>query len=344
MSFRRLTVSAIFLIGVATVAHGAGWNPRLAADYLDSRQKEWFAWAPAKAPGGPCISCHTGVTYLLARPALRRALGESRPTDYETGLLDALRSRVDKKEAKDVFPSFSREPAASQAMGVESTHAALFLGTDAAFERLWSLQNQNGETKGAWQWFSLNLDPWEMPDSRFYGAALAALALGNSPSARHNRAATSALASYLQSEQKAQPLHNRVVLLWTSAKWREALPDASRNALIGEIWQKQQADGGWTIASLGPWKEHLAAPADTGSNSYATGLVAFALQKAGVPRSDARLKRALDWLQAHQDRESGAWTSQSMNKRFEPGSMQIRFMTDAATAFASMALLEEAGR
>src|SRR5258705_3998342 len=133
--FRTLVLSAAC---VASPAYCADWNPRLAADYLDSRQKEWFAWGPAKAPGGPCVSCHTGVTYLLARPALRRALGENRPTEYETGLLDALRSRVDKKESKDVIPSFAREPAASQAMGVESIHAALFLGTEEEFGRPWT--------------------------------------------------------------------------------------------------------------------------------------------------------------------------------------------------------------
>ena len=57
---------------------GADWNPRLAAQYLDSRQKEWFAWPRANAGAKPCVSCHTGVTYLLARPALREALGEDR--------------------------------------------------------------------------------------------------------------------------------------------------------------------------------------------------------------------------------------------------------------------------
>src|SRR5688572_7709276 len=172
------------------------WSPRRAAEYLDSRQKEWFAWDRAKTPGGPCISCHTGATYLLARPALRRALGEHQPTFYETGLLDALRARVDKKESKDVYPSYIKEPGASQAMGVESIHSAVFLGTEEAFGRLWSLQ----DAQGGWQWFSLNLDPWEMPDSRFYGAALAVLAVGNLPAAQRPAEPVAALIRYLQRE------------------------------------------------------------------------------------------------------------------------------------------------
>ena len=74
--------------------------------------------APANAAAKPCVSCHTGVTYLLARPALRKALGENTPTVYETGLLASLRSRVDQKE-----------PAAAQGLGVESILAARFLAT-----------------------------------------------------------------------------------------------------------------------------------------------------------------------------------------------------------------------
>src|SRR5256885_935350 len=50
--FRLLILSSACMVYVAARAYSADWNPRLAADYLDSRQKEWFAWAPAKTPGG----------------------------------------------------------------------------------------------------------------------------------------------------------------------------------------------------------------------------------------------------------------------------------------------------
>ncbi|HYW48243.1 MAG TPA: hypothetical protein VE959_35595 [Bryobacteraceae bacterium] len=343
---------AVLLVSAIVPAVCADWSPRLAAGYLDARQKEWFAWAPAQAPGGPCVSCHTGVTYLLARPALRRALGETRPTPYETGLLDALRSRSAIRDPKAVLPAFTREPLASQAIGVEAVHSALLLaadgwsgGTRQAFDRMWSLQLRDGPAAGAWQWFSLDLDPWEMPESRFYGAALAALAAGSAPADYRKlpevRERIRALAEYLHREQPSQPLHNRLVLLWASTRLPDALPQAARKPIADEAWRRQQPDGGWTLESLGPWKEHPAAPpSSAGSNGYATGLVAFVLLKAGVPRSDPELGRALSWLRSHQDRESGSWTAVSMNKRYEPESMQVRFMRDAATAFASLALLE----
>ena len=147
---------AVLLVFAALPAFGDGWDARLAAQYLDSRQKDWFDWPRAKAIGGTCFSCHTGMPYLLARPALRRALGESQPTSYETGLLDGLRARVDKKHPKDLSPE-GREPGASQKLGVESIFSALFLALQdpnspevrQAFDRLWSLQIQDGPAKGA---------------------------------------------------------------------------------------------------------------------------------------------------------------------------------------------------
>ena len=80
-----------------------------------------------------------------------------------------------------------------------------------------------------------------------------------------------------------------------------------------------------------------------GSHAYATAFTAVALQRGGVRASDPKLANALAWLQSHQDAATGAWSAMSMNKRYPDGSMESRFMQDAATAFASLALIE-AGR
>src|SRR5438093_11391419 len=98
---RRQCVSvlamATFIAGIDAHPVSAQWNPQLAAQYLDARQRQWSAWPPAASPDGPCVSCHTGMTYLLARPALRRALGEPQPTAYEQRLLDRLRAHAGAK-------------------------------------------------------------------------------------------------------------------------------------------------------------------------------------------------------------------------------------------------------
>src|SRR5437868_4683401 len=123
MFSRFLTVIAL----AAVPCYCGDWSPRLAEDYLDSRQKEWFAWPAAKAEGGPCVSCHTGVTYLLARPNLRRELGETEPTSYEQGLVDGLRKRVEKRTVSELSPTSKDTIHATQRFGVESILSALFL-------------------------------------------------------------------------------------------------------------------------------------------------------------------------------------------------------------------------
>ena len=274
-------------------AGAADWNPRLAAQYLDSRQKDWFVWPRANAGAKPCVSCHTGVTYLLARPALRQALGEDTPTVYETGLLASLRSRIDLKE-----------PVASPGLGVESILAARFLATGDAIDRMWALQVHDGAAKGSWNWFALDRDPWEMPDSRFYGAALAAMAV---PAKDHGRPQAQELVAYLHREQAAQPLHNRLMLLWASAGFPEVLPAAERRALVEEVWKKQQADGSWTMDSLGPFPAHPKAPHTEGGSAYATAFTAYVMQQAGGDPANPKLARALAWLRTRQNPECGCW-------------------------------------
>jgi len=351
----RFGLRCALLSAFGFAAWGGDWNARAAADYLDARQKAWFAWKPAQTPGGPCVSCHTGTTYLIARPALRKMFGEAEPTVYESGLLKALRARVDKREVSQIAPAFSKEPNASAAVGVESVQAALFLAlddeddanlspeTEQALARMWALQVKDGKDAGAWRWFNLNLDPWETPDSPFFGATLAAMAVGSTPKEYRARpavkAGTEAMLGYLQRGQQSQPLHNRLMLLWAGTKLPAAVSAETRKAIVADALRTQHSDGGWSMESLGPFQEHAAAPPSTGSNAYPTALTAFVLEQAGVPKTDPKLAKALAWLRSHQD-SAGYWDASSMNKKFPAESMMVQFMRDAATAFAVLALAE----
>jgi len=336
---KLLTLVTILVATTSTLS--ADWSPEAAARYLDGRQKEWFSWKPAMSADGPCVSCHTGMTYLLARPALRRRLKESQPTMYEVGLLDRLRTKVGEKPAGAL-------------QGVETIFSAMFLSredamktmsvhTQKAFDQLWTLQGSEGASKGGWRWYAANLDPWENAESGRYGAALAAVALTQTPAEYRNtanvREHAAALDAYLTDAVTSRRLHDRLALLLA----RSFISESLRQSIATDALAKQQPDGGWTIESLGPWTTHADAPPSSGSNAYATAFTTVALLRGGVTASDPKLANALTWLQSHQDATTGAWAAMSMNKKYPDGSMESRFMQDAATAFASLALIE-AGR
>jgi squalene-hopene/tetraprenyl-beta-curcumene cyclase len=345
----RNLLTLVVLLVATTSTLSADWSPEAAARYLDTRQKEWFSWKPALSADGPCVSCHTGMTYLLARPALRRRLNESQPTMYEIGLLDRLRAKVGEKPAgalqsvEAIFSAMflSREdaPSPSRADVVQT----MSVHTQKAFDQLWTLQGGAGASKGGWRWYAANLDPWENAESPFYGASLAAVALTQAPAAYRDTPAVrdhaAALNTYLMESADSRRLHDRLALLLA----RSFISDSLRQSITTETFNKQAPDGGWTIDALGPWMAHPDAPPSSGTNAYATAFTTVALLRGGVPASDPKLAKALTWLQSRQDPASGAWPAMSMNKRYPDGSMESRFMQDAATAFASLALIE-AGR
>src|ERR1039457_6903111 len=89
---------------------------------------------------------------------------------------------------------------------------------------------------------------------------------------------------------------------------------------------------------VGAWKRADGTPLETGSDGYATGVVALALERAGLTRERSELMRALAWLNLNQDRTEGRWLAWSLNKKRDLSTDVGRFMSDAATAYAVLAL------
>ena len=96
-------------------------------------------------------------------------------------------------------------------------------------------------------------------------------------------------------------------------------------------------DGGWSLAAFGPFVRKDGTIQDSTSDGYATGLVLHVVQIAGLPKDDARLARGLTWLKRNQA-ATGEWRSISVNKKRNPASHVGKFMSDAATAYAVLAL------
>jgi len=330
---------------------------RAAAAYLDARQTWWSAWPnAARDHETACVSCHTALPYALARPSLRAALHENEPTRPERKLLDDVVKRV--RMWRDVEPFYPDQtnglPKTSESRGTEAVLNALVLATrDAAagrpsdeariaFDNLWALQFRRGKSAGSWAWLNFHLEPWEADNAAYFGAALAAVAVGTEPGSYASRAdiqdRVGALRTFLRQDAAAQSVFNRAVLLWAASALPDLLTTPERNAIVDSLFARQNTDGGWALARLGDWKRSDSTMLDSTSDGYATGLVAFALRRAGVSSDEAHLASAVAWLSGHQDSTTGKWTATSLNRRRDPATAAANFMSDAATGFAVLAL------
>lgn len=356
--------------------HGiAAWDRQAAAKYLDDRMDLWFAKARTLQTGEEkttCVSCHITVPYVLARPALRRVMGVSQPTPQETKLLDETLRRVDTYAKHEPLSKGKDEQSrGSEAVlnvlilasaGAEQKGLGLYTPINRALNELWAAQRVDG----AWDWMDTGMEPYETRDSVYYGAALAAIALGTAHGYGNGTdgdvwGGVSRLRFYLKGHYAQQNLYNRTWALLASTRLSDVLSREQAVALAGELEKMQNADGGWSLYRLGPWtwsklnppyepkgKPDLAALAK--SDGYATGLISYVLRQEQLPVADLSLKRARAWLEANQQEcqmdqnRWKCWRTYSLNFDTERGGetgepWRRMFMSDAATAFAALALL-----
>src|SRR5438270_2648505 len=166
-----------------------------AANYLDTREQWWTNWpGSARDHGTFCVSCHTALPYALARPVLRQVLAETDQPTYEHQLLENVKKRVRLwNEVGPYYDGSGYDGKKAESRGTESVLNTLILAnydflegklnsdTLTAFANMWALQQTGGDQKGAWAWLQFDQEPWEANDSAYYGATLAAIAVGTAP-------------------------------------------------------------------------------------------------------------------------------------------------------------------
>jgi squalene-hopene/tetraprenyl-beta-curcumene cyclase len=359
----RITVVCFTLVAAATafgqtVPAAPDWSPVKAAAYMDQRIGWWAAWPKsARDHGTFCVSCHTATPIALGRPALRGTLGETSASATERKLLENVRARVRRwNEVEPFYPDQTTGlPKTSESRGTESILNALILvwndlpaghlSADAklALDNMWALQFKSGDMNGSWAWLQFHNAPWE-GDSQFYGTALAAVAIGSAPGNYQAEPGIQdglgRLRAWLVKNMDAQTPADKTVLLWASAKLSGLLTPAQQSAIGTDILSRQRPDGGFSMSSLvASWKRKDGTALNIESDGYATGLIAFALEQLNAPESQPALHRALHWLSTNQT-EEGRWPASSLNKHRELSSEAGLFMSDAATAYAVLALTQ----
>jgi squalene-hopene/tetraprenyl-beta-curcumene cyclase len=334
MTRRAIRLQFFVAVCVSSIGAWAGWSPTYAADawnagsaakYLDARMETWWANAKVLETGAGeqrCLSCHTAVPYMLARPKLRRILGERTPTAHETRIVDTARARI--ASLADEQPYYDNsDDKKIESRGVEAVLNAFVLTsneaetkeinphptTTAAIARLWEVQRADG----AWDWLDFGLEPYEAPDAVFHGATMAALAAGSPSGSKAGRtpagvAGADRLRSYLTAHVRSQRLFNKAWALIAASQFNFLTP-AERATIVGELEAAQRADGGWSITDLGTWRwsrkdAPFAAPGSTdrallsSADGYATGLAVYALRQS-VARGTPSIARGQRWLREH---------------------------------------------
>jgi squalene-hopene/tetraprenyl-beta-curcumene cyclase len=356
------------IVGNVPVSYRASWNAQAAATYLDHREVWWQYWPLAQMDHGTiCISCHTVVPYAMMRSALGRELHEIEMPASEKVLMSSVEKRVGNWAQMIPFysdavdgPGKTAESHSTEAVlnavilaSYDAQHGYLRPISRTALEEAWALQEKTGESSGGWKWQDFHLAPWESVESAYQGATLLMLEVENTPDGYASQPEVqehlTRLQEYLRNHYAAQPLVNQLYVLWLSPKVPGLLSADERKTLLEAVRSRQQVDGGWSLSSLDPrsrlekdhWKrikqqlKEVAEPAD--SDGYATALVVMVLEESGTNREDETLRRGREWLERHQGSD-GSWRAYSINEQRDPRSDIGRFMSDAATAYAVMAL------
>ncbi len=355
---------------LAGILHGANgetpaWNQQAAANWLDTRALTWFEFERAhrgqEATRTSCVSCHTVLPFMLARPALGKHLNGSATIDFQSKFLAQRVTRVNSWANLDT-PAFqlfydANDAKKKESRGTEAILNVMILGfndryqglnnpsavTKKAFANLWKIQIANGSQKGSWDWLNFGTEPWESDGAGYHGAAMAAIATGTAPG-YYSKGADAIvdaklklLADYLKNNLASQNLYNRIWSLWASSVVDGILSTKDREQIIADLFTKQRQDGGWSLPSLGQFSRKDGTPEEAGSDGYATGLTLHVLQVSGIPGNEPRVAKGLAWLRSNQQAD-GSWRASSLNKKRAPETHIGKFMADAATAFAVLAL------
>ncbi|MEE2637971.1 MAG: prenyltransferase/squalene oxidase repeat-containing protein [Acidobacteriota bacterium] len=316
------------------VAYAESFSVERASQFLDRVAVGW-------GETYRCVTCHTNGYYLTAPTAIfgdRPAFSVARQhaADFVESW-DAPLPPVpehDGEEVEDIY-TYTVATAAFLAINDAQAQRELSRATVTALDRAWAIQDEKGHWPG---WIKCNWPPFETDDH--FGVTLMAIAVGMAPDRYAQREQVQVgmqrIRNYVANNPPEQR-HHKAMLLWAARFNADLLSETQRRVWTEELLDLQRPDGGWASGDLGDWKQREGGPVDppvnAESDGYGTGFVMYTLRQGGVPATDERLQRGVDWLKTHQ-RAAGYWWTQSLrNNPTTPN-----FLTHTGTTFALKAL------
>jgi squalene-hopene/tetraprenyl-beta-curcumene cyclase len=313
------------------------FNLKLAVDYMEQGAVAWTSdWK--------CVACHTNGSYMVVRPLLTSELG--RPNEkLRAFFVGTLHEELAAGPA-DISPELDSTQAVYVAAGLAIWDAQVTHRLSPETEQALAMMFKRERADGGWTISDDNNPPLE--SSRYQLATVAARAIGNAPGWLAQQRGTplegriDLLEDYLRHPGKVQGDYDRTDLLWAATELPGLLDKLRIEELTAMVFSHQRTDGGWSIRSFAQpeeWgKGNRAAKlraepelADPPSDGHMTGLAIIALRKAGVPASDRRIQRGIEWLLANQ-RASGRWYTRSLNRD------GWQFITYSGTVYPLLAL------
>ncbi len=297
------------------------YSEEKAEGFLDDTAVKW-------ARQNHCGTCHTTISYLMARPLLG---GDHLAWDEVRAAVSSFATdRVARHPRDAAFIAGST--AAGLAVGDALSGRTLQPDTRQLLDYMWASQG----TDGTWVVPQRGMLPFLERDPR-YLAYLVALGVGYAPHSYDAEPSVKAGLGRLRRfmrEHMPNNVHDQTMLLWASVRTPDLLTPEEQASFIRSLLVLQKPDGGWTLPSLGTWPRHDGVPNDPqgDSDGYATSLAALVLCQSGYGLKDRPIRRAVTWIRTHQ-RVSGRWYTRSLySDKFQ------NYLSNMGTAYAVMAL------
>jgi squalene-hopene/tetraprenyl-beta-curcumene cyclase len=281
-----------------------------------------------------CYACHSSGAYMAARPLidpLAAGVMETRVMMQRYAADFTSKPPMDRMKSGPVDRAGQILSAVAMARHDAVSTGKLHPLTRKALDHIWAFQLDDGSI----YWVPFKEAPSAI--DHHWGITLIALGASVAPDGYAQSEPAKSGIEKLRGWFKKTPLkdlHETGLTLIADGAVGGILRKEQREQQIDAFFAKQQPTHGWSMADMSvhpDWKRPDGLPLDSKhSDSYATAFAVYALARAGVPKTESRLAKAIEWI-TNSQRQTGGYYTFSPRKKDILASFQ-------ATSFAVQAL------